>query len=265
MILSTSIFCVGRNIIENFKDEQAKTVFKKIQADLTDISNLETLQIDNAQIVYLDGFEQLKNLSHLSLSGNLIKNINPVSKLNKLCQQNLSKNQIQYANCLLGLRSLEYLNLSYNHLKYAFCCSFESMRHLDLSHNDIQQLIFNDKCDLLELVDISFNPITQIAIQVGLPSLKKFHANSTLLTNLTPFYKLRNLEVLSISNCIHLKSIEGLFRNTSLGFECILPNLKELTISEEFLNDNSKKLLDQLREGKLKRPFILNKIPINAN
>ena len=264
IILLPSICALDGNMVDSFKDPQAKAILRKMQKNNTDILKLETLQIDNAQIVYLDGFEQLKSLKSLSLSGNLIKNIGSVARLNALKNQNLSKNQIQYANCLLGLNNLEFLNLSHNHLKYAFCCSFQAIRQLDISHNEIQQLIFSDKCDLLESIDISFNPLTQIAIKAGLPSLKKFYTDSTLIRELKPFFKLNNLESLSLSNCIQLKSIDGLFRQTNSGLECALPKLKSLTISEEFLDNKSKDLLEKIKAGKLNRPFTLNNILISG-
>lgn len=257
--------CGGVASLDNFKDARIKAIFKKMQENQTDIFKLESLQIDNAQIVYLDGFEKLTNLKTLSLSGNLIKTVGSVAKLDEMRQQNFSNNQIQYANCLLGLKNLGILNLSHNKLKYAFCCSFESIRALDLSHNEIQQVIFSDKCDLLESIDLSFNPITQMSINVGLPSLKKFYADSALLKDLRPLLKLNSLEVLSLSNCIHLKSIEDLFRNTPLGLECVLPKLKELNISEEFLNNPSKALLNKVRAGELRHSFTLNKVFIAGN
>lgn len=251
--------CGDVAFLNNFKDARVKAIFKKMHEGKTDVLKLENLQIDNAQIVYLDGFEKLTSLKTLSLSGNLIKNVGSVAKLDEIRQQNFSNNQIQYANCLLGLNNLEFLNLSHNKLKYAFCCSFESIRVLDLSYNEIQQIIFSDKCDLLESIDLSFNPVTQMSVNVSLPSIKKFYADGTLLKDLRALLKLSSLEVLSLSNCIHLKSVEDLFRDTSLGLECVLPKLKELNISEEFLEGLSKALLDRIKAGELRRSFILNK------
>lgn len=245
--------------LDSFKDKHVQSILKKMQEAKTDILKLENLQIDNAQIVYLDGFEKLTNLKTLSLSGNLIKNVGSVAKLDEMKRQNFSNNQIQYANCLLGLKNLEFLNLSHNKLKYAFCCSFESIRVLDLSHNEIQQLIVSDKCDLLESIDLSSNPIKQMSINVPLPSLKKFYAEGTLLSDLSPLLKINSLEVLSVPNCIHLKTIDPLFRENKLGFDCVLPKLKELNISEEFLDNESKALLGKIKAGELKRPFYLNK------
>lgn len=256
--IGTVVLSVGVSL-DSFKDKQVRAVFKKMQEAKTDILKLENLQIDNAQIVYLDGFEKLTNLKTLSLSGNLIKNVGSVAQLDEMKRQNFSNNQIQYANCLLGLKNLEFLNLSHNKLKYAFCCSFESIRVLDLSHNDIQQLIVSDKCDWLESIDLSSNPITQMSVNVSLPSLKKFYADGTLLSDLRPLLKISSLEVLSVPNCIHLKSIKNLFRENALGLECVLPKLKELNISEEFLDNESKNLLGKIKAGNLKRPFYLNK------
>ena len=241
-----TIHLVGLSI-DNFKDEQARQIFKKLLIKNDQEKTMDSLQIDNTKINCLDGFEQLKTLKNLSLKDNLITFIAPLLQLPHLKVLDLSHNQIKVPSNITSLKSLEQLDLSHNEIKWAFLCSFESLKNLNLNHNKLQQLIFvNNFNKRLESLDISHNPLNNIAFN-HLPSLKNFKADNTFLKDLKGIENAQNLEVLSLENCIHLHSIKSLFIQLGDTYACRLPNLKKLIITDNFLDDESKKIMAHFR------------------
>ena len=103
---------------------------------------------------------------------------------------------------------------------------------------------------MLEEVDVSNNPLKSITIKAPLSSLKKLNANGTFVTQLDDLTRLQSLEELNLKNCIHLRSIAVLFYRVGDNWQCKLNRLKKLSISEEFLDDNSKAILANLKAQK---------------
>lgn len=229
-------------------DLQARVILKNTVVKETSLEAVQNLRLDNAQISTVEGFGVFKNLTHLSLSGNFIGNIVPLTRLSQLKTLDLSKNQIVVPSGINLLERLESLDLSNNQLKYAFCCLFVSLRHLKLNNNNIQQLIFTNGFNkLLEEIDVSNNPLKSIAIKAPLPTLKKLNANATFLTQLDSLIHLKSLEELCLKNCIHLRSIAVLFHRVGDYWKCKLERLKKLSVSEEFLDNDSKAILANIK------------------
>lgn len=251
---------------ELFSDKNAQIIFQKILQGKTNneqkrwINAIEFLQIDEAQLRELDGFECFQNLKRLSLARNLIKNALPLTSLPRLEELDLSNNGINnaIATILSGIETLKILNVSSNQLKYTYTCNFKDMEELNLSHNKIEQIQATNANDLLTSIDISDNPTTSILPPFALPSLKIFLANKTFLRDLSPLFACKNLEVLEVENCCHLKSIEKWFTLQGLSYVCVFPKLKKLSISENFLNEKSKEILKSLYQGMLDHRIILN-------
>ena len=128
---------------------------------------------------------------------------------------------------------------------------FLSLRYLKLNNNNIQQLIFTNGFNkLLEEIDVSDNPLKSISIKAPLPTLKKLNANATFLTQLDSLIHLKVLEELHLKNCIHLRSIAVLFCRVGDNWECKLNRLKKLSVSEEFLDNDSKAILANIKNQK---------------
>lgn len=241
----------NKEALRAIKDPQTKTILKKTIGKAANVETVLNLRLDNAQISNIEGFLIFKKLNHLSLSGNFLNNIAPLSQLKHLKTLDLSKNQIIAPSGINSLERLESLDISNNQLKYAFCCSFVSLRYLKLNNNNIQQLLFiNNFNKLLEEVDISNNPLKNIAIKAPLPALKKLNASGTFITQLNDFLNLPSLETLEIKNCIHLKSITILFQRIGDHWKCNLNRLKKLMISKEFLDNDSKAILADIENQK---------------
>ena len=257
----------SQQVIANIQDAHVKKTFEKMVLSLPNFNykNLEAFQLDNGQVVTLEGLEQFTSIKTLSLKNNFIEKISPLCRLSELESLNLEGNIIKLATCLSSLKQLKFLNLSNNQIKYAYCCSYNSIQQLNLSGNQIQQLIFSEGSNhFLNFVDVSNNPLTEIKVLSILNSLKVFKCNTTLINHLKCFIDIKNLEVLEIGYCRNLTSIADLFSKYSIGLTCKLPKLKELVVSEEYLDDNSKHLLELVRSGALNRTFILNKKVINS-
>ena len=244
-----------------FADQHARKIAKNI---CTNNKNLKfdaitSFQADNAQISNLRGFECLPNLKLLSLKNNLIDALAPLNTLKRLKTLFLSHNLITDASILSQLPKLEVLDLSHNKLQASFLCNFEHLKDLNLSHNQIQQFITTESSKLLTKLDLSFNPISQLPEILSLPSLQTLYCNSTSLQNLKPLLQLTALEVLEVEHCSQLKSLQDLFVETNNRIDCRLPFLKSIKISEDFLDEASKTLLNSMRQkGKLSRPIAIN-------
>jgi len=244
-----------------FADQHVRKIVKNI---CTNNKNLKfeaitSFQADNAQITNLSGFEYLQNLKLLSLKNNLIDSLTPINTLKRLKTLFLSHNLITDASSLSQLPKLEILDLSHNKLKASFLCNFEQLKDLNLSHNQIQQFMTTESSKLLTKLDLSFNPIAQLPENLSLPSLQTLYCNSTFLQSLKPLLQLPALEVLEIEHCSQLKSIQELFVKTNDRIDCRLPFLKSIKISEDFLDEDSKSLLNSMRQkGTLSRPIAIN-------
>ena len=244
-----------------FADQHARKIVKNLCTNnqKLKLDVITSFQADNAQISNLSGFEYLSNLKLLSLKNNLIDSLTPLSSLKRLKTLFLSHNFITDASILSQLPKLEVLDLSHNKLQASFLCNFKQLKDLNLSHNQIQQLMATESSKLLTTLNLSFNPISQLPENLSLPSLKTLHCNYTSLQSIKPLLQLTSLEVLEIEHCSQLKSIQELFIQTNERIDCRLPFLKSIKISEDFLDETSKTLLNSIRQkGTLSHPIAMN-------
>jgi Leucine-rich repeat (LRR) protein len=259
---------LGQGKLSIFKDPQVQRILSKYSGnEPLKIEAIDQLQANSVQISDLSGFENLMHLQHLSLSKNLISNIHPLATLKELKELNLSHNLIKVASPLIRLPTLEYLNLANNQIKYCFFCTFPRLQILNLANNSIQQIYGqgNDFNKFLTHLDLSNNPLIQFPNKFHAPCLKELNCSETHLNSIVPILDLKSLEILRLKNCPKMQTIESLFQETTNGMQCVLPNLKELEISENYLNDNSRNLLNKIRQGNLPMNFCLNGQPIEPN
>ena len=249
-----------------FSDPNAQAVFKKILSKSSakkplSLDCIETVQIDRAHIQSTEGFETLKSLKILSLAHNFIRNVLPIVSLPNLKQLDLSYNDITNGTAFMNRDSLEVLDVSHNKIKYTFTCTFRNLRSLNLSTNLIEQLQTSEQSNhLLEMLDVSDNPLTSLLPNLTFPSLKVFLANQTFLKDISPLFVCKTLETLELEHCCNLRSIEKLFPYNKITgtYACVFPKLKKLSISEAFLDEKSKEILRDLYNGALEQPIVLN-------
>jgi Leucine-rich repeat (LRR) protein len=201
------------------------------------------------------------------LSKNLISNIYPLVTLKELKELNLSHNLIKVASPLIQLPTLECLDLANNQIKYCFFCTFPRLQVLNLAHNSIQQIHGqgDDFNKFLTHLDLSSNPLIQFPNKFHAPRLKELNCSETHLNSIVHILELKSLEILRLKDCPNLHTLENLFQETANGMQCALPSLKELEISENYLNENSRNLLNKIRQGNLPIHFCLNGQSIEPN
>lgn len=240
----------------SFSDPHVRKIVKNICTNNKTLKfeAITSFQADNAQISNLIGFECLPNLKLLSLKNNLIDVLTPLSSLKRLKTLHLAQNLITDSSVLNQLPKLEVLDLSYNKLQASFLCNFGLLKELNLSHNQIQQFMATEACKHLTSLDLSFNPISQFSETLSLPSLQTLRCNSTSLQTLKPLLQLTSLETLEVEHCSQLKSIQELFIKNNDRIDCRLPFLKSIKISEDFLDEASKTLLNSIQQQQVKSP-----------
>lgn len=249
------------NLWEFIQDLQAQKVLKKtLTTDQLQIDSIQSLQMDRMQIRSLKGFDHLTGLQELSITHNFIEDVTALAALEKLQRIDASYNRINNPLPLACLPQLEILILSYNNIKHTFGCMFHNLRQLDLSHNQIEQiLIVRGHNDLLEFLDLSHNPLTSIQLSSSnLPSLHTLCANNTFIQDVRPFLKCQELENLELQHCCNLSSIAPLFVKCGERYECRLKKLKNLSFSVEFLDTQSKQIVHELQLGNITKPITLN-------
>ncbi|MDR0646929.1 MAG: leucine-rich repeat domain-containing protein [Puniceicoccales bacterium] len=268
ILMNVAYIAFGQGKLSDFKDPQVQRVFSKYtHNEPIKIETIDRLQADNVQISDLSGFEKLTHLQHLSLSKNLVSNVHPLVPLKELKELNLSHNLIKVASPLIQLPALEYLDLTNNQIKYCFFCTFPRLQILNLANNSIQQIHgqgdnFNK---FLTHLDLSNNPLIQFPSQFNAPCLKELNCSETHLNSIVPILNLKSLEALRLKNCPNIRTIESLFQETVNGMQCALPSLKELEISENYLNETSRNWLNKIRQGNLPVHFCLNGQSIEPN
>ncbi len=250
-----------KGIWYSFSDPYARKIVKNLCTNNKSLKldTINAFQADNAQISNLNGFEHLSHLKILSLKNNLIDTLNPLSRLNHLKNLYLSYNIVTDASILSQLPKLEVLDLSHNKLQGSFLCNFNALKELNLSHNQIQQFITSESSKFLMNLNLSFNPISHFPETLSLPSLRILRCNSTSLQSIKPLLQLTSLELLELEHCSQLKSIQDLFVKKQDKIDCNLPYLKSIKISENFLDEASKTLLDAIKNhGELRYPIAIN-------
>ncbi|CAL6015782.1 DUF2252_family protein [Hexamita inflata] len=115
-------------------------------------SQLTELAIDNCQLKYIEGIQQLFNLKSLSLINNYISDISPIQNLKELTYLDLSHNQITYLDSIEQLTNLQILNVSHNSI-----FDVQSVQHASITKVNLD---YNEIIDASPLLQISYADIS---------------------------------------------------------------------------------------------------------
>lgn len=111
---------------------------------LEDLTNLETLNLNNNQIIEIESLENLINLKMLRLENNQITEINGLDALTNLEWLFLDGNQITEIKGLESLINLEYLDLSKNQItEISGLQNLVNLKGLCLKNNPISEKLLN--------------------------------------------------------------------------------------------------------------------------
>ena len=230
----------------------------------------------------LDQFDDLSSVQELTVSNSIMNDTSWVKHLTRVEKLTLSHNFIQDVPCLDKNKQLKKLNLSHNIIKRITNIYCSNIEYVDLSHNLISGDIVLGKQLTLKGINLSFNKITSIVGIPDCPALRVINLSHNLIFSLPDFSKCKQLEAvvcsytnidslknlvqvksinaIHASSCINLKDISYLFfkRDGSDIVECVLPELNVFDVSLCFLDDKSKKLIDDMLKGHIRFPMYIN-------
>jgi len=198
------------------------------QNDITDISaltnmfNLEVLQINNNNIndiSLISGFQNLTylaigenplndfssitsltNLEIISITSLQLQNLDIISNLTNLTDIEARKNRITDISVLSNLIALEYLNLSINPIAdYSPIAGLINLRNLSLNNNHIIDINFLTNLINLEILDIFYNDISDISAISNLIKLVRLTSGHNQISDISALSNLTELEYLDIS------------------------------------------------------------------
>ncbi len=219
---------------------------KSISISEKDIEAVTSLELNNSNIVEIEGIEKFTHLTQLNISNNNIKDINKLSELKNLTSLSIHGNTISDISPIGGLTNLEYLNISKNSLRDSDkenavtkqLSSLTNITQLDMSHNYLKYTNGLDKLINLSNLNLYDNAIHDLT-------------GFNTLTNLTILNLGENNENNTKEGFTGLESLEGLTKLEELDFsENVTPevidhitnltNLKKLSLQRNEIKNASR-------------------------
>ena len=189
--------------------------------DLTLLSRLTSLTIQNQKLDSLEGLSSLSKLEKLNLTGSNFpaEELSVIAKLPSLRELNLSNCGLSTIADLDGASSLTILNLASNTLRNLEVIGHMSaLTELNLKHNAVTDLSALSSLRNLETLDLSYNSITDLSPLANCQKLKTLDAGNNsisqisgvdslvLLTSLSLDYN-KLTDVSALANCKELTKL----------------------------------------------------------
>ncbi|XP_022828808.1 tsukushin-like [Spodoptera litura] len=233
-------------------------------------SRLYMLDLSYNLLMHLSGeaFVNMNNLRSLYLQGNKLKTLGDhffvkLKHLNylNLCCSNMGTLRMTFKY----LPSLKELNLSYNRLKKIDLSKVMSLETIDLSHNDFEEMYFEDFKGLpIIKVDLSFNKLKELNVEDSVvgsnasrPLVKLYLHNNNIeyidesFFNIFSYIAILNL---SYNNIVEFKA--DTFRYVNVLKILIVSNNRRLRLAD----DISKELPHTFTIGKFPPSQIQNQV-----
>ncbi|MEL7002040.1 MAG: leucine-rich repeat domain-containing protein, partial [Bacteroidota bacterium] len=235
---------------------------------LSNLSNLEILNLASNMINDISFLSSLPKLQFLNLYYNDIDNVSSLSHLTDLRYLILSFNRIVDINSLSNLKSLQYLNLWANKIIHIDCLSkFGQLEYLDLSSNEITDFSALSGLNELHYLNVINNQIDGLNFLSDLPKLQHLVLRPCEDVDCLLLSKLTELLYLDLSYN-KLSDLEFLFSLTQLEYLNLAHNeVKDISpLSQLFnlkhLNINSNQIEDI---SPLSRLVGLRSLDLNSN
>ena len=195
------------------------------------------LSANENRIQGVEGINNLINLEYLSLSVNEIREIN-IKKLNKLKYLQLKSNLLENFVIHKKNQYLQYIDVSFNNINsFTICGECIALKNLILDNNKLSDINFSENKNInqfnnsinnnfnkfknLELIDISFNLISEIKFLIIFKNVQKINISFNNIDNI--------IELLSIlKNFLQLKElnlIENEFNKNIYNTEILSNNI----------------------------------------
>eukprot|EP00039_Didymoeca_costata_P028324 m.20663 g.20663 ORF g.20663 m.20663 type:complete len:367 (+) comp6917_c0_seq1:138-1238(+) len=219
---------------------------------------LVSLDLKSRELTDINALSEYKYLRYVDLSKNMLQDLSPLESMNDLCVLNVNENKLQS----LGLQSKKYL-------QHLFCAEngmttlweegteFQNLEKLDISGNKIQNMEqYISPQTTPELIALmATNNELSCTPEFRLPNLTKLTLDGNNITTTQGLGELLCLEEVYFRDN-QITSLDGFNeRQTQLQrIDCsnnkistiteiaklgVLPNLKELTLAENVVADES--------------------------
>jgi Leucine-rich repeat (LRR) protein len=232
---------------------------------------LDALSLNGTQITDLAPLSGLTRLHDLNLTNGQLSNLGPLGSLRDLSQLTLAGNRISNVQPLAALTKLQRLSIPNNSLTdVAPLANLTALQLLDLSQNRIVNLGKPLQLPVLSELNLDDNLLTDVAVLTTLNALSLLHLNRNRVTDTSPLAALGQLTVLwlasnritapvgSLSGLTKLATLD-LSHNqiTTLGSLFGLPSLSVLDLGDNQLTEVSELgALTQLLNLSLSQNFI---------
>ncbi len=185
----------------DWQDDALEAAMRKLtgieQGDimLSNVFKLTSLKINESGIENVDALNELTNLQSLILENNYITDISGLTNLKNLTFLNLYKNRVSNIGGIAYMPLLRDVRLDYNMVS-------DLTPLADLKYIERLYVYMNQVTDvspignLISLKDlrIDFNPVKDISSLAGLTKLESLNLEQTNVENLAPVMKLESLK-----------------------------------------------------------------------
>lgn len=185
---------------------------------ISDVQNVESLDLSSAGIFNLDGLQYFTGLKELNLSGNIIRDIHPLSGLTKLESIDLSNNLIIDLGPLKKLSNLEILKVRKNNINdISIISDLNNLITLDIANNQIEKIDGLGILKNLRSLNLGSNQISNFETISLLEELEELNVSSNKTDQLNWARKLLKLKSLNISN-LPIKNLEAISELVNLAY-----------------------------------------------
>ncbi|CAG9804119.1 unnamed protein product [Chironomus riparius] len=221
------------DLMENHLTKITKHIFSGNFHELQEIN----LSFNAISAIESGSFDRLVNLVSIDISSNCITHLHSdlFKKCSDLRQVFLSSNRIiKIGSHLFNIKTeLNILDLSFNNLEMIPKFKIKSIKHLDMSHNNITELDLNHessherkKLANVEELSVAYNAITKcVKISEMRNDIVRLDLSHNQINDMNDFPILLNMEVLQLSH-------NNLSSLSVYKFRERFPSLKALNISE---------------------------------
>lgn len=187
----------------------------------SDVKTIKKLKLSRGSynpIRNISALSNLTNLEELNLSCNMISDISALSNLTNLRDLNLIDNQIRYISALRNLTSLKKLALKDNKISdISALNNLTDLEELNLIANRISDISALGNLTKLKRLFLGFNQISDISVLSNLIRLEVLGLRSNRISDISALSKLKKLRGLEL-NFNEIRDIEALSNLTKLSW-----------------------------------------------
>lgn len=176
------------SVAKNKLSDLGNTEETSVTTNLSELVNIEELDISHNYLIYTSGLENLTKLKNLDLYDNAIKDFSGLSKLEKLETLKLGENN-------------ENGNISYSDEDLNILSNLTQLKYLDFSENSTPQVMdYISQLVNLETLSLEKNNISDVSNLENLTKLKvlNLYNNNIKTQSISALTKLENLEELNL-------------------------------------------------------------------